>query len=432
LGGPGDSEALGVTADNKGSIYVTGSSEGLDGILVGSPGQAVVFQGNFAIGLTALTPGLAYVLKLNGTTFSRTYLKYMGSGYAEGGAIAINSSGRAWVTGNSADSEKFPSVHPFQAETGNGFISQISGDGSGILFSSLTDFSPDFVLDGTGNVFLAATRNLPDQPIAQQQRSSATSVIQIINRILISPLQTAAEFLRIDAAVPGVLTVEKPLQIGTHADSPGGVTGGEVLILTGTGLGPDQQVLAQVGPDGKLPTSVAGTSVTFDGVSAPLLSVQSERIECIVPFTVQYGLFVTTLMSVERNGSFSNSIRLGVVRDAIELLGVVNADGSSNTQGQPAPPGSVISLFVSGAGPTDPQSVDGQPNGAGVFTSPLYLQIDDQNMESLYAGTAAGEVAGIGQFNIQVPSLAPGPHTLSVHDYFSSDSASVSLYIGHP
>jgi uncharacterized protein (TIGR03437 family) len=93
----------------------------------------------------------------------------------------------------------------------------------------------------------------------------------------------------------------------------------------------------------------------------------------------------------------------------------INQDGTINSASNPAPLGSVISLYATGGGQTSSAGVDGQ-----VSTSPLARQslpvqvyVGQQMVLSTaqlqYAGPAPGEIAGLMQINVPLPlGLKPG------------------------
>jgi uncharacterized protein (TIGR03437 family) len=215
--------------------------------------------------------------------------------------------------------------------------------------------------------------------------------------------------------------------------------GGEFLVLTGTGLGPATETGAQLGPDGKLPTSLACTTVTFGGVPAPLLSVQAQKIVCISPFSVSTK---GATLQVQSGGFVSNSIMLPATTTAVEAFGVVNQDGTVNASIHPAAPGSIVSIYVAGLGQTNPPSVDGLVND----TSPpqlgvanfLGVQIADQKAQIVYAGPAPGQVAGVSQINFRMPQLPPGTYTVNIGVVPLAsgrpllDYSSLSLTVGQP
>jgi uncharacterized protein (TIGR03437 family) len=251
---------------------------------------------------------------------------------------------------------------------------------------------------------------------------------------------------RIDAAVKSAVTVEDPRRLvpGLNAPVDYGIAGGEVLVLTGTGMGPDVEVGAQLTAGGKLATSLGGTSVTFDGVAAPLLSVQAQKIVCIVPFA---GITKNpTTLQVQSSGSMSNSIALPATLTAIEPLATVNQDGTVNSVSHPAAPGSIVTIYAAGFGQTSPPSVDGQINDTTPrrFSLPIGVKISGQDSylqdaQVLYLGPAPGQVAGITQINFKTPVLSPGTYTVYLGwgppfdtRPFAFDYHSVSLVIGQP
>jgi uncharacterized protein (TIGR03437 family) len=135
----------------------------------------------------------------------------------------------------------------------------------------------------------------------------------------------------------------------------------EELTILGAGLGPATGVNA---PDYST-TSLAGVTVTFDGVSAPLLYVSSTQITLAVPaisFTPD-----TPVVRVTVDGAPSSpfallltSIDPSVVLNLPESVAsgglgffanALNADGSVNSASNPARLGSVISVSVNGLSP---------------------------------------------------------------------------------
>src|ERR1039458_8689466 len=64
------------------------------------------------------------------------------------------------------------------------------------------------------------------------------------------------------------------------------VAPGEIVTIVGSGLGPTPGVGAQLDARGFVAKQLAGTSVTFDGMGAPLLYAGANQINAIVPFRV--------------------------------------------------------------------------------------------------------------------------------------------------
>ena len=148
-------------------------------------------------------------------------------------------------------------------------------------------------------------------------------------------------------------------------------------------------------------------------------------------------------LQIQSGGSLSNSIKLPATTTAIEPLATVNQDGTLNTSGHPAPPGSIVTVYVAGFGQTTPTSVDGLVNDNSarqmVVASLLGVQIAGQNAQILYAGPAPGEVAGVSQINFRVPQLSAGTYTAYIGwgpstatRPFLGDYNSTSLTVGQP
>jgi uncharacterized protein (TIGR03437 family) len=427
LGGPGSDSANAVALDGQGNIYVTGSSMGFDQLLFGLPPFGI-FDLRFANllpvpGFPINGVGAAYVLKLDSTASSKEYVRYIGGNFGNGTAIGVDPLGRAWVAGTTNPyristplSTPFPTVHPFQAGTGQGFVTEVSADGSVILFSSLMDSASGLALDATGNAFVIG------------------NTTRFVSYKYFYP---SALFDRIDGAVPRAVTVEQPQRLVARLDSSflyDGVASSEIIVLTGTGLGPDQEIAAQLTEAGTVATSLGGTSVTFDGVLAPLLSVQAERVVGIVPFAIADRQLSTTKMQVQTNNSSSNAILLGATTSAVEALVAVNEDGTLNSADRPAAPGSAMTVYAAGFGQTVPASVDGRINGIGTLkVNPVGVNIANQDAEILYAGPAPGQVAGITQINFRLPELTASQYTAYVGwGPFGTfgDYNSISVYVG--
>jgi uncharacterized protein (TIGR03437 family) len=217
------------------------------------------------------------------------------------------------------------------------------------------------------------------------------------------------------------------------------VAPGELVSIYGVGLGPKRGVSSNFNTDGKLPRNLSGTQVFFDGISAPLLYASDEQVNAVVPFSVRGRETSSVLLLV--NGVESNQIYVpeGDAEPAIFSAGylsdpgyptafVVNQDGTVNSQTNPAHVGSVVSIFVSGAGLLVPTPEDGAQPGIGPRVAlPISVTLQQYNIavlcqapaEVAYAGAAPTLVAGILQVNFRLSApcgLAPGSIVLSVGD----------------
>jgi uncharacterized protein (TIGR03437 family) len=99
------------------------------------------------------------------------------------------------------------------------------------------------------------------------------------------------------------------------------------------------------------------------------MSLSSDRIECIAP--VEIAGQRKTGVQVNINGATSNVLNVDVVPTALGLLssdqsgaGLANArnfDGTLNSATNPAPLGSIVTIFLTGVGLTKPPEADGVP-----------------------------------------------------------------------
>jgi uncharacterized protein (TIGR03437 family) len=200
-----------------------------------------------------------------------------------------------------------------------------------------------------------------------------------------------------------------------------GIAPGEIVTFKGSGLGPAQLVAAHAGADGFYPTQLSGTSVQFNGVAAPMLYTSATQVAAVVPWGVTGP---TAQVTVTYQGQASVPATIQVFPSAPGLFtldgsgtgqaAAINQDGTINGASNPAPIGSVISLYATGGGQTLPAGVDGQVSEFPLAAQALPVQahIGPQPVPTAqlqYAGPAPGEIAGLMQINVPLPvGLSPG------------------------
>jgi uncharacterized protein (TIGR03437 family) len=195
----------------------------------------------------------------------------------------------------------------------------------------------------------------------------------------------------------------------------GAVAPGEIVTLTGVGIGPPALVGAALDPAGKLSSTIGETRVLFDGTPAPLVYVRADQSSAIVPYAVAGR--VSTQVVVEYQGNRSAAVAVPVTAALPALFSanasgrgqgaILNQDNSYNSSANPAAKESIVILFGTGEGQTNPVGVDGQL-AASVFPKPvLPLSVTFGGIraaEILYAGAAPGQVAGLFQINVRLPA----------------------------
>ncbi|HKW99611.1 MAG TPA: hypothetical protein VJN43_17860 [Bryobacteraceae bacterium] len=202
--------------------------------------------------------------------------------------------------------------------------------------------------------------------------------------------------------------------------SAAGVSPGEIVTIFGSLLGSQIPSTLELDADNLLANELSGTRVLFDGTPAPLIYAFNKQVSGIVPYTVAGKS--TTRLTVEYQGFPSADMALPVLPSApgvftLDASGrgpgaILNQDYSVNTPEMPAARGSIVMIYATGEGETNPPGVDGRINGADLPKPKLEVTVAIGNVraEVLYAGAATGQVAGLLQVNVRVPESAPaGP-----------------------
>src|SRR5262249_16769349 len=158
-------------------------------------------------------------------------------------------------------------------------------------------------------------------------------------------------------------------------------------------------------------TNLGGTQVLFDGRPAPLLYATNGQLAAIVPYAVDGR--PGTQVQVRNGAEASESGALPVTPVAPSIFSadytgsgqgaILNQDGVTvKSTENAAAKGSVISIFATGEGQTDPAGVDGELARGSTLPKPkgrVEVSIGGKPAEVLYAGAAPGLVAGLFQVN---------------------------------
>jgi Beta-propeller repeat len=197
---------IGIAVDSAGNAYITGTTNTID-----FPVTSKALQTTYG-GTTDLPNGVAgcidflngtfpcgdaYVVKLNPTGSAITWATYLGGSTADiGHSIKLDAKGNIWVGGytqsyacNSCDPihTPFPTTsNAYQPVKGGGldsFLSEISPDGSTLIYSTYYGGSDDEIafglgVDAEGNGYLAGRTISIDMPVtANAYQKSLTGII---------------------------------------------------------------------------------------------------------------------------------------------------------------------------------------------------------------------------------------------------------------
>src|SRR5579871_743976 len=150
-----------------------------------------------------------------------------------------------------------------------------------------------------------------------------------------------------------------------------GVSPGDFVILTGSGLGPSSLVGASSLP---LPKELENVKVLINNIEAPISYVSANQIAALVPFGINGSV---VQFQVNNNGKLSNVVTEfanlttpGVFTQDESGSGYAAAlhkDGSLVTPDKPAQEGETVAVFMSGLGTVSPAVAD----GVGAPSNPL-------------------------------------------------------------
>ncbi|MCK4462592.1 MAG: SBBP repeat-containing protein, partial [candidate division Zixibacteria bacterium] len=160
LGGSNYDWGFGIAVDGSGSAHVTGQTRSTDFPTLNP------YQTNNGGGYNDV-----FVTKLSSSGNSLVYSTYLGgSGGDEGWSIAVDSSGSAYLTGNTYSTD-FPTLNSYQTYQGNidAFVTKLSISGNSLLYStylggSSVDSGMSIAVDGSGSAYVTGSTGSTDFP----------------------------------------------------------------------------------------------------------------------------------------------------------------------------------------------------------------------------------------------------------------------------
>jgi uncharacterized protein (TIGR03437 family) len=473
LGGSGADQARAVAVDSQGNLWITGDTESAD-----FPTTRGALDSRFhgEIDLGPLHYGDAFVAKLDSTGSALLYSTYLGGSAPDlGFAIAVDSNDAAYVAGatQSADfpvtSGAFQRIYggassPLPGPGGDAFVAKFTASGalgySTFLGGPQSESASIIAVDAQGDAYVNAFPNTstrventlsvlsPDGSALLNSAAIGGSFgldtqgsLYFAGRalgFLFFPTPGAVQSRfgggTYDATVVKIDLAGKPspwiisllnaasLRSGTPSLYPVfDVAPGEIITILGSGF------------DGQ-------TRVLFDGIPAPIIYAQSDQINAVVPFDLTGP---TTSIMVQGAGQMLGPGIMNLF-DAVPALftvngtgtgqaAILNQDGTVNSVLNPAERGSVISVFMTGAGRMTPAQQDGS---LGPLFPPFpitALGAASNVGPVLFAGAAPGLVAGAVQINVRISQdVRPGdfvPIVVYIGNYASGFTGDTTVAI---
>jgi uncharacterized protein (TIGR03437 family) len=422
LGGEGEEFGNDVAVDAEGSAYVTGETSSV--LFPTTPGAFDSTCGTdgacnlFDFGL--FVPD-GYVSKLDPSGFALLYSTYLGGSLGElTRAIAVDSSGNAYIVGGTPSSDYPLAGEPLQADS-HGFLdvslSRLNRSGTGLLYSTLlggegTETAYGIAIDAAGSVYLAGFTGSSDFPVTsayqEQYRGSGEGFIAKISDVFPGPPTLPA-----NSVVNGASF--RP------ATEPGGaIAPGAIVSLFGTNLASGIR-FAESTP---LPETLEDTSVTFNGIDTPLFVVSGGQINAQVPFELMPGEAAVQV----RRGSETSAVQPVAVAAVSPGIFTVNQQGTgqgavliSNTavfaapsdsipgrESRPVQRGEFISIFCTGLGDVTNRPPSGEPpsgDGLSVTLATPNVTIGGRDVTPSFSGLTG--FVGLYQVDVQVPVETP-------------------------
>jgi uncharacterized protein (TIGR03437 family) len=316
----------------------------------------------------------------------------------------------------------------------------LSNPGPGTLsFSALADqpwltVSPESGTLGTAPVTLtvsARTASLAAGEYAGLITVQAPGAVNSPQRLRVNLTLRAA------SAPPPAFTAAGVVHAATFA--PGPIAPGQILSLFGSNLGPAEGVGLLLDPaTGRLAASRAGVTVLFNDVPGPLFFVRQDQINVQAPYELAGQ---TSARIVVRNidaASAPVTVPLApavpgvfTVSQGRGQAALLNQDFTPNSPANPAPRGSVVQIFLTGQGATNPPALAGQLPQAPfpVPVLPVTVTIGGRTAPTRFVGLAPGLV-GLLQVNAVVPQdVVPGQVALQVSVGTTPSQTGVTLAV---
>ncbi len=238
------------------------------------------------------------------------------------------------------------------------------------------------------------------------------------------------------AAAGTAPTVTGVVNAASYAGGP--VAPGEIVAIFGQNLGPQNLTAGSFDANGQMTTLIAGTQIFFGGLPAPLLYTSADVAAAVVPYAVAGQDAVA--FQVSRNGQTSVPLNLPTAAAAPGIFSadgsgsgpgaILNQDYSLNSPANPAQAGSIIVVYGTGGGQTNPASSDGRmTTAAASLAADVSVALGGEPAKVLYAGNAGGEVAGTLQINVQLPAGVTGQVPIVVTEGGQTSQATVTVSI---
>ena len=367
----------GVAFDASGNVIVAGISQ------QGLPVTPSALQTSYPVPSGSFFAYAGFVVKFDSSGTKLVFATYLGGGSTSFNLLSlagVDSAGTIWLTGSSVIGElPAPAGTPL---LGTDYIARLSSDGSSLV-------SVFTAPAGAAGVSIALT---PQSTIAAL--GSAGS-------LLISS----------STAGPSLMGIAGSAQTAISS----AICARELISIYGINIGASTPLGTQI-TNNMISSSLSGVEVLFNGMPAALLYAGPTQINAIVPSAVA-GQTTSTVQIVTPSGTINGPVLAvqstlpQVFMDSTGSALALNQNGTVNSASNPAQPGSIVSIWMTGGGalPGTPDNVINTALAANVYPISILTGIQGGGtapLAVLYAGDAPGLASGVTQVNFQLPLTA--------------------------
>jgi uncharacterized protein (TIGR03437 family) len=374
-----------MTVASDGSLYLAGPAlapiQGSTQPLPPIPGAAQSNPEPYSVGQS-----ITIVAKMDSQLAGIAKSTYWGGPQLSVNAMTLDSAGNVYIGGGTGP-EGLPTKMPLQGgfDSQTGFVSELSGDLSSVLFSSYFGDLEHFSVGGVGvgpqagSVLLGGVTGQANLP---------TGIKNLWANGLTAP------------AAPARYAIDAVVNAASMEDGP--ISAGETIVIKGTGLVPSG-----------VPPSL---SVGFDGfpgmIGVTPIAITPSAITAVVPANVPaVAARVVAVNGVAIAGP-SNSVLMPVAGASPGLFSqdgtgagqgqILDQDGTLNTPSNPIKAGQKFTVFATGVGPVTSSS------GYPVTQYPVNVFVDGWYCPGVSAayGPVQGLPGNVYQITVIVPDIA--------------------------
>ena len=386
-------------------------------------------------------------------------------GEPEGGPVVVDLEGNAyfassnprWTVGGpgSVTWKLDPSGRPVRERRMPANVTSLGLNGRGELI--VAGFAQDLTLPPTPGAPRPCVSYTAARPVANfvSRWNVVTAAVQYTGYLngsrrlgpwVVGPDRILAEIAYVGLApFPIVPAGDPPAGIVTCVANAAGfdntaIAPGEILSIFGTRIGPDREFTAERDADGRVKKELGGTSVTVDGIPAAILYAGAGQINLVAPFAMTARGNVP--VEIRRNGVLVAAFEYAAAETNAGLftvdgsrygpLAALNQNGSVNSLSNPAPLGSIVTVFASGLGVMIPAAIDGDvpQTAVSIPAANSTLRVSgvgqDLKPEIHYFGNAPGVVQGAVQINFRIPeTIVPREGLLGVGGFTNGGTIAV-------